>query len=173
LKSPRRRLNLKTIKEHVPKFSKKFLKIIQVTLHRSKTEKNIWDLGPEELLEREYCGSLIKENDLIYLNGSIARGFNEYNTDRKLKRGACIRKSLGLGPNLLGFHTHYEGLPIYPSVQDIVNVMKRVGTIEYIFTYKGFWILENQGISKDYLIEKNRKQTEKILHDIYYLNHFK
>jgi hypothetical protein len=151
----------------VPRLSAKLLRLLGPVLYRKKTGQSIYEEQGHQVVEKEYCGTLkfsASGNEMTVMKLSVGR--NLYDATGRFIRGICDRKSR----YPIAFHTHFEDLIIYPSAEDIMSVITRPQSIEYIFTVFGFWEIRNVNIP-DYF-KNHYRTTFDDLNKILYLNEF-
>jgi hypothetical protein len=164
VKSPKgpKRAKIIKLKENIgplsiTQFSDRLLKIINVALYDKLLPIN-----------REYCMNLKYNNTktVLDINGKVTKGKNEFDENGFFVRGACKMNHY----EKISAHTHFEGLPNFPSSGDIIAVLHDTGKEEYIFTVFGFWYLHNVNAPRGYI--ENKKLTQQELDNIYFLNHY-
>ncbi len=158
---------------NVPKFCEKLIKIIMYNIYRGSIEKPLHESRRHEVKNVEFCGFLKFDNHKhLYCNdGPVTKGTNEFHpNDGTFLNGSCDPGWRHADYIACIWHTHFEGTPIYPSAQDIMVTLAKKGTLEFIFTNFGFWIIQNVNVPDIYI--KNKNETYNVLNNIYYINKF-
>jgi hypothetical protein len=130
-------------------YKKKYLELqskINSEIHKELKGGNPFRLNPEDVIyirntfveNIEYCGIFLNDNGTLFIVKEETRKGDPAN-DRLM----CLYNKYD---NII-WHTHPNTSKYYPSLEDILKVLKRdIIHYSYLFTKFGYWILFFSGI---------------------------